>query len=93
MGKFRVKIEKLAKQHIFKHAKSGDKLALKKIDKILKELSEHPYSGTGKPEPLKHELNGFWSRHINRKDRIIYKVEEKVVTVYVISAMGHYGDK
>lgn len=45
MGKFRVKVEKLAKKHISKHQKSGNKIALKKIEIILKELSEHPYTG------------------------------------------------
>jgi toxin YoeB len=49
--------------------------------------------GTGHPEPLKHDLSGLWSRHINKKDRIIYKVEEDVVTVFVLSAIGHYLDK
>ncbi|WP_396172984.1 type II toxin-antitoxin system YoeB family toxin, partial [Flavobacterium sp.] len=47
----------------------------------------------GKPEQLKYELTGFWARRINQKDRIIYNVEEDIVTVEVISAMGHYGDK
>jgi toxin YoeB len=46
--------------------------------------------GTGNPEALKYELIGFWSRRINQKDRLIYKVEHETVTVYVISAMGHY---
>ena len=65
----------------------------KKIKTILNELKEHPYTGTGQPEQLKHELSGFWSRRINQKDRIIYSVEEEIVTVEVISAMGHYGKK
>ncbi len=65
----------------------------KKIEKILLELSEHPYTGTGNPERLKYELSDFWSRRLNSKDRIIYKVNENIVTVYVVSAMGHYKDK
>ena len=75
MGKFRVEIEELAKNHIEKHLKSGDKISV------------------GNPEPLKYQLTGKWSRQINRKDRIIYKVGQEVVTVFVISAMGHYNDK
>ena len=63
---------------------------IKKIEKIFIELSQTPYSGIGNPEPLKHELTGFWSRRINVKDRIIYKVQDDIVTVFVISAMGHY---
>jgi toxin YoeB len=93
MGKFGVKIEDLAKFHINKHIKSGNKANIKRIQKILEELSENPYEGIGNPEPLKYELTGFWSRRINSKDRLIYFVEEDIVIVYVISAIGHYLDK
>ena len=93
MGKFRVEIEDLAKSHIQKHLKSGDRASIRKLERILIELSETPFEGIGKPELLKHQLTGFWSREINKKDRIIYKVNEDVVSVYVISAMGHYSDK
>jgi len=93
MGQFKLKIEELAELHIRKHFKSGDKATIKKIEKILIELTETPYAGIGNPEALKHELTGFWSRRINQKDRLIYKVEEDVVTVFVISAMGHYSSK
>ena len=93
MGQFKLEIEELAKLHIKQHVKSGDKASIKKIEKILIELSETPYTGIGNPEALKHELSGYWSRKINRKDRMIYKVEEYIITVFVISAMGHYGNK
>ena len=93
MGKFRVEIEDLAKSHIQKHLKSGDRASIRKLERILIELSETPFEGIGKPELLKLQLTGFWSREINKKDRIIYKVNEDVVSVYVISAMGHYSDK
>jgi toxin YoeB len=90
MGKFEVKIEELAEKHIRQHYKSGDKASIKRIERILLELSENPYTGIGNPEALKYELSGFWSRRINQKDRMIYKVEHDIVTVFVISAMGHY---
>ncbi len=93
MGKFRLEIEEIAKQDIAKHFKVGNKSTLNKIETILKELSEHPHTGTGKPEKLKHDLKGYWSRRINQKDRIIYRVEENIVTVFVVSAMGHYDNK
>ena len=93
MGKFELKIEELAIRHLEKHFKSGDTTSIKKIEKILIELTETPYSGTGKPEALKYNLAGLWSRRINQKDRLIYKVEEEVVTIFIISAMGHYNDK
>ena len=93
MGKFRIEIIPEAQQDIAKHLKSGDKGSIKKIAKILEELAEHPFEGIGKPEALKYQFSGFWSRDINKKDRIIYSVEEEIVTVIVISAMGHYSDK
>ncbi|MCX2491986.1 Txe/YoeB family addiction module toxin [Pedobacter sp. PF22-3] len=49
--------------------------------------------GVGNPERLKFELSGLWSRRINQKDRLIYKIEDEVVTVTIISALGHYGDR
>lgn len=93
MGKFRIKIEALAESHITKHIKSGNKTILNKLQKILIELQETPYSGIGNPEALKYELSGFWSRRLSQKDRLIYRVDEDVVTVFVIAALGHYPDQ
>jgi len=93
MGQFKLKIEELAEAHLKKHYQSGDKASIKKIEKILAELSETPYAGIGNPEALKYELSGFWSRKINQKDRLVYKVDEETVIVLVASAMGHYGQK
>jgi toxin YoeB len=93
MGKFRVEVTKSANQDIEKHTKSGNKISIKNIAKILIDLTENPYEGFGNPESLKHEYSGLWSRKINQKDRMIYRVEDDIVTVFVISAMGHYSDK
>lgn len=54
------------------------------------ELTETPYEGVGKPEQLKYSLSGYWSRRSNHQDRLIYRVDENTVPVYVISALGHY---
>ena len=70
--------------------KSGNKPVLNKIRKLLDELTEHPYTGTGQPELLKYDLAGFWSRRINQEHRLVYAVDEKTITVTVISAKGHY---
>jgi toxin YoeB len=56
-------------------------------------LSKHPYKGIGKPEALKSNFSGTWSRRLNKKDRIIYQVNESIITVFIISAKNHYGDK
>ena len=93
MGKFRVEVTKIANQDIEKHKKSGNKISIKNIAKILVDLSENPYEGFGNPEPLKYDYSGFWSRRINQKDKLIYRVEDDIVTVFVVSAMGHYSDK
>lgn len=90
MGKYSVEIRKQAKEDLATHFKSGNKNSIKKIEIILKELEDHPTIGVGNPEQLKHNLTGYWSRRINQKDRLIYKIEEEVVTVIVVSALGHY---
>ena len=78
---------------IEKHKKSGDTAVLKKIEKLLDELMEHPTTGTGQPEMLKHELAGLYSRRINKKHRLVYSIDEQVITVHVLSAWSHYGNK
>lgn len=55
------------------------------------ELSDHPTTGIGNPELLKHSLSGLWSRRLNKKDRLIYEIfEEPEELVIVIAALGHY---
>ncbi|WLD23811.1 Txe/YoeB family addiction module toxin [Flavobacterium dauae] len=93
MGKYFVEITDEARKELKNHFRSGNKSVIKKIEKILLELTETPFSGEGKPEQLKHNYSGYWSRRINQKDRIVYRVEEEIVMVYVVSAMGHYHDK
>lgn len=83
----------MALADISKHKKSGDKIVLKKIEKLLNELIQHPTTGTGKPEKLKHNLTGLYSRRINQKHRLIYSINDEVVTVHVLNAWAHYGDK
>lgn len=75
------------------HIKKTDKQSFIKLKRLLEELQQHPYTGTGNPERLKHELNGFWSRRINKKNRLLYRVDDIQVIVYIVSVLGHYGDK
>ncbi len=79
-----------ALEGIDKRKKSGNMPVLKKIRNLLEELTEHPYTGTGQPEQLKHNLTGFWSRRINQEHRIVYAVDEKSVVVTIVSSKGHY---
>lgn len=77
-----------AKEDIAYHKKSKNKAFLNKLLKLLTEITQHPFTGTGKPEPLKYNLSGLWSRRINREHRIIYEVIDQIV--YIISVKGHY---
>lgn len=92
MGKYTVILTPEATDELRIWQKIGDKSTLRKIEKILLQLSEHPVTGTGKPERLKGDLSGYWSRRVNKKERIIYKIIDSVVTVQVLSLRGHYGD-
>lgn len=82
-----------AERHLDEWRKSGQKKTLLKIAALLEELCEHPTTGTGKVEQLKGDLEGYWSRRINKASRLIYKIKEDIITVFVISLKGHYGDK
>ncbi len=86
-------ISKAAEKDFIKLRKSGDKATLVKLNKLLNELREHPYTGTGKPKPLIHDLTGQWSRRITKKHRLVYSVNDKKITVLIISAAQHYSDK
>jgi len=66
----------------------NDKQILKKINELIKAIKREPFSGIGKPEPLKHQLAGFWSRRINNEHRFVYQVEEN--NLYIISCRYHY---
>lgn len=68
--------------------KTGNKPVLKKIAKLTQAILENPFEGIGKPEPLKYQLTGKWSRRINKENRLIYAVENK--TLYIYSLKGHY---
>ena len=93
MGKYTLEISSKARKELQVHYRSGNRSVITKIEQIFLELSNTPFEGTGNPEALKYELAGYWSRRINKKDRIIYKVYEDRVVVLVVSAIGHYGDK
>ena len=93
MGKYIINLSDKASKDLNKIQKSGDKRSIKKIEKIFVELQQNPYEGTGKPEALKYKYKGYWARRINDKDRVVYEVKEQIITVFVVSALGHYDDK
>lgn len=63
---------------------------LERIDKIIEDIKKHPFYGIGKPERLKFDRAGYWSRRINRKDRIVYLIKGK--TIYITQCRYHYSD-
>ena len=65
-----------------------DKKTIKKINQLLPDIKRHNFTGIGKPEPLKNELSGFWSRRIDGKNRIVYKIENDIIQI--IQCKGHY---
>jgi len=88
-----VKFLQKAKDDILSYKKAGNKVALAKIDRITEELKVHPETGIGKPEKLKNDKQERWSRHIDKKNRMTYRINKNIITVEVFTAMGHYDDK
>ncbi len=82
-----------AKEQLDFYKKSGEVKKLKKIGSLIEELEVHPRTGTGKPERLKGQLSGFYSRRIDKKNRMIYSIKDDKIIVDVLSVEGHYGDK
>ena len=70
---------------------SGDKKILKKINNLIKEIQRSPYEGIGKPEPLKFDLAGLWSRRIDLEHRLVYKIESNDLLIY--ACRYHYDIK
>ena len=70
--------------------KSGQKILMNRITRLLKDIGEHPKTGIGKPEALKYDLAGKYSRKINDEHRIVYSIDEERLAVTVHSLRGHY---
>ena len=68
-----------------------DKKTLKRINLLIKDMLRSPYDGIGKPEALKEDLSGYWSRRIDDGNRIVYKVKDGALII--ASCRTHYGDK
>jgi len=67
-----------------------DKKTLKRINNLLKDINRSPFSGTGKPEPLTGDNQGYWSRRIDDANRIVYKIEND--QILITQCGGHYSD-
>ncbi|MEO6287125.1 MAG: Txe/YoeB family addiction module toxin [Dyadobacter sp.] len=87
-GIFEIEFTELAILHLQFWHKSGQKNLIKKIGELIESIRETPTSGIGKPELLKHQLAGKYSRRINQEHRIIYEIIGD--TVYIFSLKGYY---
>ena len=85
---YQINFSQQSQNDIEYYKKTGNKVVLKKLFTLLTEISEHPFSGTGKPELLKYNLTGLWSRRINHEHRLVYEVLEDQILIH--SAKGHY---
>ena len=72
----------------YQYWQTQDKKSLKRLNALIKEVLRTPFSGTGKPEPLKHLLAGCWSRRIDKKNRLVYQVEGDQLRI--LQARKHY---
>ncbi len=66
----------------------NDRKILRKLNELIKETIREPFSGIGKPEPLKHALDGYWSRRITREHRLVYKVNNN--GIHIVQCRYHY---
>lgn len=69
---------------------TGNKRIMKRISVLLDDIQKHPFTGIGKPEPLKGDLKGMWSRRITDEHRMVYSISNGMIYVYVFSLRFHY---
>ncbi len=87
---YKVKFTKQALKDIETLKKSGHQALLKKLKVLLDEMVIDPKNGTGKPEMLKYNYAGYWSRRINKAHRIVYSIDDEILIVDIVSVLGHY---
>jgi toxin YoeB len=83
-----IRLNETALRDLLYWQKTNNHKTLERIRQLLDSIQESPFSGIGKPEPLKHQLSGKWSRRIDQKNRIVYEVSGNIILVY--SLKGHY---
>ena len=74
----------------YEYWQTQDKKTLRKINKLIRDIKRDPFNGLGHPEPLKHDLQGWWSREIDSKNRIIYKLSGGIIEI--LQCRDHYDD-
>jgi len=77
-----------AEEHLAFWKKNGNKIILKRVALLIRAITENPFAGIGKPEPLKHELAGKWFRRIDKEHRLVYAIDNNIL--YIFALKGHY---
>lgn len=72
----------------YRHWQDTDRAILRKLNALIEECRRHPFEGTGKPEPLRGDLSGFWSRRIDREHRLVYRVTPTALEI--VQCRYHY---
>lgn len=72
----------------YRHWQDNDATMLRKVNRLIEECRRHPFEGTGKPEPLKGDLSGFWSRRIDREHRLVYRAT--ATALEIVACRYHY---
>ncbi len=87
-GKFKITFTEQAITYLSFWHKSGNKAIIKKIEQLIESMADTPTEGIGKPELLKYELAGKYSRRVSHEHRIVYEIVDH--TIYILSLKGHY---
>ncbi|MFH1067880.1 MAG: Txe/YoeB family addiction module toxin [bacterium] len=74
--------------HDFVNWAATDKSLFERLLRLISETAKNPFEGIGKPEPLKHQLQGYWSRRINDEHRLVYKVKDD--SIIIVACKWHY---
>lgn len=77
-----------AEEDLNNWSKTGSKALVKKAVRLIEAIRNDPFEGISKPEPLKHNLSGAWSRRIDKEHRLVYEVEDD--KIFILSVRGHY---
>lgn len=88
LGKYKIAFTEQAITHLSFWHKSGNKLVIRRIEQLIESIGNTPAQGIGKPELLKYDLAGKYSRRINHEHRLVYEIIGD--TIYILSLKGHY---
>lgn len=87
---YKIRFTETADEDVLYWKQSGQKIAMAKIQRLLVDIQQHPLTGLGKPEALRFDLSGKYSRRIDSKNRLVYDIDELSMIITVHSLRGHY---